>query len=171
MVNKVTLIGNLGKDPETKRLENGATVCKFSLATSESYRDKAGEWQTQTEWHNIVLWRDMAEKAETLQKGQTIYLEGKITTRSWEKDGVKQYATEIVGNYFRKIADKREKIAVDGQTYTTAPAQDDWLLGVENNVPEWWADYKKDNPDDPDEYDPLKHCCARFWKDFCNCNR
>jgi single-strand DNA-binding protein len=133
MVNKVTLIGNLGKDPETKRLENGATVCKFSLATSESYRDKSGEWQTQTEWHNIVLWRDMAEKAETLTKGQAIYLEGKITTRSWEKDGVKQYVTEIVGNYFRKIADKRESIAVDGKTYTkTAQPDTDWLAGADD---------------------------------------
>lgn len=124
MVNKCILIGNLGKDPETKRLESGAVVTKFSLATSESYKDKAGEWQTQTEWHNIILWRDMAEKAATLTKGQTVYLEGKITTRSWEKDGVKQYTTEIVGSYFRKLGEKRDSIAVEGQTYTNK--SDNW---------------------------------------------
>ena len=70
MVNKVILIGNLGKDPEIRRLESGVPVGKFSVATNESYRDKSGEWQTSTEWHDVVVWRQLAERAEsTLQKG------------------------------------------------------------------------------------------------------
>ena len=85
MVNKVILIGNLGKDPEIRKLESGATVARFSLATNENYKDKSGEWQTQTEWHDVVLWRNLAERAEnSLKKGFMIYLEGKLTTRSWE---------------------------------------------------------------------------------------
>ena len=105
MVNKVILIGNLGKDPEIRHLENGAVVAKFSLATNENYKDKSGEWQTQTEWHDIVVWRTMAERAEQqLKKGSQIYLEGKLTHRSWEgQDGNKRYATEVVGSYFRNL--------------------------------------------------------------------
>lgn len=105
MVNKVILIGNLGKDPEVRRLENGAVVAKFSLATNESYKDKGGEWQTQTEWHDIIVWRTLAERAEQqLKKGSQIYMEGKLTHRSWEaQDGSKRYATEVVANYFRNL--------------------------------------------------------------------
>ncbi len=118
MVNKVILIGNLGKDPEIRRLENGAVVAKFSLATNENYRDKAGEWQTQTEWHDIILWRTMAERAEQqLKKGSQVYLEGKLTHRSWEaQDGTKRYTTEVVGNYFRNLT-RREG---DGGSFPSA---------------------------------------------------
>ncbi len=100
-VNKVILVGNLGKDPEVRKLENGATVASFSIATSEVYRDKnSGEQRTQTEWHNIVLWRGLAEVAEKyLRKGMQIYLEGKLRNRSYEdKDGVTKYITEVVGD-------------------------------------------------------------------------
>ena len=80
MVNRVILIGNLGKDPEVRRLENGAVVAKFSLATNENYRDKSGEWQQQTEWHDIVAWRALAERAESsLKKGSMVYVEGKLS--------------------------------------------------------------------------------------------
>ncbi len=105
MVNKVTLIGNLGKDPEVRALENGAKVAKFSIATNENYRDKSGEWQTQTEWHEIVAWRAVAERAESsLKKGMTVYLEGKLSTRTWQdKDGNNRKTTEVVSNYFRVI--------------------------------------------------------------------
>jgi single-strand DNA-binding protein len=105
MVNRVILIGNLGKDPEVRSLENGAMVAKFSLATGESYRDKEGNWQELTEWHDIVVWRTVAEKAEkSLKKGMTIYLEGKLTHRTWQdKDGNNRRTTEIVADYFRII--------------------------------------------------------------------
>jgi len=105
MVNRVTLIGNLGKDPEVRRLENGAVVAKFSVATNENYRDKSGEWQQQTEWHDIVAWRALAERAESsLQKGSMVYVEGKLTHRSWQdQDGNNRRTTEVVANYFRLI--------------------------------------------------------------------
>lgn len=98
-VNKVILVGNLGKDPEVRHLENGRAVANFSLATSESYKNKQGERVTQTEWHNVVLWTPLAELAEKyLKKGNQVYIEGKITTRSYEdKEGVQKYITEVVG--------------------------------------------------------------------------
>lgn len=109
MINKVILIGFLGKDPEVRRLENGAVVAKFSIATSESYKDKAGEWQTQTEWHDVVVWRNLAERAERdLKKGKLVYVEGKLTHRKYQdKDGVDRYITEVAGNTFR-LLEKRE---------------------------------------------------------------
>ncbi len=114
MVNKVTLIGNLGADPEVRRLESGAVVAKISVATSENYKDKAGEWQSQTEWHNVVMWRNMAERAEQyLKKGSLVYVEGKLTTRKWEdKDKITRYTTEIVANYYRNI--KRDESGNSG---------------------------------------------------------
>ncbi len=103
MVNRVILIGNLGRDPEVRRLENGAAVAKFSIATNENYKDRNGEWQQQTEWHDIVVWRNLAERAENnLKKGMSIYLEGKLTHRSWQdQEGNNRKTTEVVANYFR----------------------------------------------------------------------
>lgn len=105
MVNKVILVGNLGQDPEVRRLENGAVVAKFSLATNEVYKDKNGERQKVTEWHNVVVWRGLAEIAEKyLKKGKQIYLEGKLTHRKWQdKDGNTRYTTEVVGNNFQML--------------------------------------------------------------------
>lgn len=99
-VNKVTLIGHLGKDPEVKYLSESNPVAKFSLATTESYKDKNGEWKDSTEWHNIVAWRYLAEKAEkSLKKGMMVYVEGKITTRTYDdKDGIKRSITEIIAS-------------------------------------------------------------------------
>ncbi|WP_291723245.1 single-stranded DNA-binding protein [Bernardetia sp.] len=97
-VNKVILLGNLGQDPEVRTLENGSKVATISIATSENYKDQSGEWQERTEWHRVVLWRWHAEKAERLKKGDKIYIEGKLATRSWEQDGVKKYVTEVVAN-------------------------------------------------------------------------
>ena len=99
-VNKVILVGNLGKDPEVRHLESGVPVASFSVATSESYNDKtSGERKTVTEWHNVVLWRGLAEVAEKyLHKGDQVYIEGKLRTRQWEKDGVTRYSTEIIGD-------------------------------------------------------------------------
>ena len=99
-INKVILVGNLGKDPEVRHLEGGAVVAKFPLATSETYKTKDGQRVDQTEWHNIVMWRGLAESAEKyLRKGSLVFIEGKIRTRSWDdKDGNKRYATEIVAD-------------------------------------------------------------------------
>lgn len=105
-INKVILVGHLGKDPEVRHLEGGTVVCNFTMATSESYTDRtSGERKTQTEWHNIVLWRRQAETAEQyLRKGSLIYLEGKLRTRSWEdQSGQKKYTTEIVGDTFQML--------------------------------------------------------------------
>lgn len=100
-VNKVILIGNLGKDPEVKYTPSGTAVAKFSLATNERFKDKAGEWQDRTEWHNIVAFQRTAEIAgEYLKKGRSVYIEGRIQTRSWDDktSGQKKYMTEIVAN-------------------------------------------------------------------------
>lgn len=99
-INKVILVGNLGRDPEVRHLESGTAVATFSLATSETYKDRnSGEKKTVTEWHNVVLWRGLAEIAEKyLHKGDQVYIEGKLRTRQWEKEGVTRYSTEIVGD-------------------------------------------------------------------------
>jgi single-strand DNA-binding protein len=100
-VNKVILIGNLGKDPEVKYTPSGTAVAKFSLATNERYKDKAGEWQDRTEWHNIVAWQRLAEIAgEYLKKGRSVYIEGRLQTHSWEdkQSGQKKYMTEVIAN-------------------------------------------------------------------------
>jgi len=100
-VNKVILIGNLGKDPEIKYTPQGKPVAKFSLATNERYKDKDGNWQDRTEWHNIVLWERLAEIAgEYLKKGGKVYIEGRIRTDSWDdkQTGQKKYMTQIVGH-------------------------------------------------------------------------
>ncbi len=99
-VNKAIIVGRLGKEPEVRHLENGASVANFPVATSEVYKDRTtGERKEQTEWHNVVLWRGLADVAEKyLKKGDMVYIEGKLRTRSWEKDGVTRYTTEIVGD-------------------------------------------------------------------------
>ncbi len=109
-VNKVILVGNLGKDPEVQYLDNNVSVARFSLATNDSYKDKDGNRVDQTEWHNITAWRGLAKIAEDfLKKGSKIYLEGKIRTRSWDdkQTGEKKYATEIVADNFIML-DRRE---------------------------------------------------------------
>ena len=109
-VNKVILIGNLGKDPEVRYLENGVAVANFSLATTESYKNKEGEKVSQTEWHNIVLWRGLAEIAEKfLKKGSAVYIEGKIRSRKWEdKEGNTRYTTEILGDNITMLGKKED---------------------------------------------------------------
>jgi single-strand DNA-binding protein len=104
-VNKVILVGNLGKDPELRYTPAGAAVATFSLATSERYKDKSGEWVDKTEWHNIVAWRNLAEICgKYLHKGKQIYIEGKIQTRSYEdRDGNKRYITEIVADQMQML--------------------------------------------------------------------
>lgn len=116
MINKVILVGNLGKDPEVRRLESGAVVAKFSIATNENYMDKkTNEWQTITEWHNVIAWRNLAESAErNLKKGKLAYIEGKLTTRKWtDKEGHDRYTTEVVANTIR-LLERREASGMGG---------------------------------------------------------
>ena len=100
-VNKVILLGNLGKDPEVKFTPQGTAVAKLALATNERYKDKEGQWQDRTEWHNVVLWQRLAEIAgEYLKKGSKVYIEGRLQTRSWEdkQTNQKKYMTEVVAS-------------------------------------------------------------------------
>lgn len=100
-VNKVILVGNLGKDPEIKYTPSGAAVAKFSIATNEGYKDKSGQWQDRTEWHNIVAWQRLAEIiGEYVKKGSKVYIEGRLQTSSWDdkETGQKKYKTEIIAN-------------------------------------------------------------------------
>ena len=100
-VNKVILVGNLGKDPEIKYTTSGTAVAKFSLATNEGYKDKSGQWQDRTEWHNIVAWQRLAEiVGEYVKKGSKVYIEGRLQTSSWDdkETGQKKYKTEIIAN-------------------------------------------------------------------------
>ena len=110
-INKVILTGNLGKDPDIQTFDSGVKKASFPIATSEEYKDKEGNKVQQTEWHNIVLWRGMAEVAEKyLNKGNQVYIEGKIKTRSWEdKDGNKRYITEIVGDNMTMLGGRRQQ--------------------------------------------------------------
>jgi single-strand DNA-binding protein len=104
-VNKVILIGNLGKDPELRYTPGGSAVTNFPIATNERWKDKNGQPQERTEWHNIVLWGRLAEIAnEYLKKGSPVYIEGRLQTRSWEdRDGNKRYTTEVVGNQMQML--------------------------------------------------------------------
>lgn len=116
-VNKVFLIGNLGKDPEYRHMEGGIMVAKFPLATTEYFKNKEGHRQDQTEWHNIVLWRGLAEAAEKLQlrKGHMVFIEGKLRTRSWEKDGIKRYATEIIAENMTMLSKRDAHSGAPGE--------------------------------------------------------
>ncbi len=131
MLNRVTLIGNLGKDPEVRRLENGAVVAKFSLATNEYYRDKNEQLQQVTEWHDIVCWRALAEQAErALKKGRLVYIEGKLTHREYTtQDGQKRYITEVLASAI-KVLD-REKREGEGGGYL--PSEEPPMAARPNN--------------------------------------
>ena len=120
-VNKVILVGRLGKDPEVRNLDNGAVVANFSIATSESYKDRTtGEKKEITEWHNIVLWRGLAEIAQKyLRKGDMVFIEGKLRTRSWEKDGVTRYTTEVVADNMTMLSPKTTGGSGMGNDYGT----------------------------------------------------
>ncbi|MBK6365430.1 MAG: single-stranded DNA-binding protein [Saprospiraceae bacterium] len=123
MFNKITLIGNLGRDPEIRTLENGAKVGTFSLATHENYKDKNDNWQSVTDWHNIVVWRYLAEKSEReLKKGSLVFIEGKMTYRKYQdKDGIERSAAEVVASNVQ-LLEKRE---VSGQKSGFPPGLDD----------------------------------------------
>jgi single-strand DNA-binding protein len=127
-VNRVILIGNLGKDPDVQYLEGNIGVAKFSLATTETYKDRGGKLVSQTEWHTVVLWRGLAELAQKyLHKGSMVYIEGRLRTRSWEdKEGNKKFATEVVGDNLIML-DKRS----EGHSYASGNHHDN-LEGISN---------------------------------------
>ena len=116
-VNKVILVGNLGKDPELKYTPSGTAVAKFSIATSSRYKDKSDQWQEQTEWHNVVAWARLAEIAgEYLKKGSKVYVEGRLQTRSWDDKNTnqKRYMTEVVVNDLVLLSGRGEGGGDDG---------------------------------------------------------
>ncbi len=133
MINKVLLIGNLGKDPDIKNFDNGGMVGKFSVATNESYMDKQGEWQQKTEWHDVVVWNKLAERAEKhLNKGMMVYVEGKLTHRKWQDEqGNNRYTTEVVANTFRML-EKRERAEL-GSSTNNFPSQDSAPKAINTN--------------------------------------
>jgi single-strand DNA-binding protein len=110
-VNKVIIVGNLGRDPEIKYTQSNVPVANFSVATSESWKDKnSGEWQEKTEWHRVVAWRHLAERAERyLKKGKQVYVEGRLETRKWTgQDGVEKYTTEIIADQLMLLGRREE---------------------------------------------------------------
>ncbi len=109
-LNKVMLIGNVGKDPEIRHLENDSMVASFPLATSERFKDKNGDWQDQTEWHNIVCWKTLAERVEKyVKKGSQLFVEGKIRTNSWvDQAGQKRYSIEILADNIQMLGKRTE---------------------------------------------------------------
>ena len=129
-LNKVMLIGRLGNDPEIRYTPDGTAVANFSIATSEEWKDKnSGEKKERTEWHRIVAWRKLGELCgEYLSKGRQVYIEGKLQTRSWEKDGVTRYTTEIVASDVQFLGAKDSANA--GGSYINQPASGESAAGV-----------------------------------------
>ncbi|HZL09177.1 MAG TPA: single-stranded DNA-binding protein [Prolixibacteraceae bacterium] len=124
-VNKVILVGNVGRDPETRHLDKGVSVANFSMATTETYTAKTGEKVSTTEWHNIVAWRGLAEVVEKyVKKGSQLYVEGRIRTRTWDdKDGIKRYTTEIYADTLQMLGKREGQHEMAGQPAQTESAQ------------------------------------------------
>ena len=120
-VNKAILVGRLGRDPETRYTSGGQAVCNFTLATDETYKDRAGERQKRTEWHRIVVWGKLAEICQQyLKKGSQIFIEGRIQTRQWDdREGNKRTTTEIVGNVMRMLTPRGEAPAAAAEPEPT----------------------------------------------------
>lgn len=124
MVNKTILVGRLGRDPETRFTGGGTAVANFSIATDESYKDKNGEKQKRTEWHKIIVWGKQAEIAQKyLTKGAMVFVEGRIQSREWEKDGEKHRSFEIVANNFRMLGGGAKAAAAGATTGATADVE------------------------------------------------
>ena len=131
-VNRVMLIGNLGKDPDVQHLEGNIAVAKFPLATTETFKDRSGKLVSQTEWHTVVLWRGLAELAQKyLHKSSLVYIEGRLRTRSWDdKDGNRKFATEIVGDNLIMLDKKADNVAPpDDASHTEGTGASDLPAG------------------------------------------
>ncbi|BBE19077.1 single-stranded DNA-binding protein [Aquipluma nitroreducens] len=123
-VNKVILVGNVGRDPEIRHLDKGVAVARFSLATTENYTSKTGEKVSNTEWHNVVAWRGLAEVVEKyVKKGSQLYIEGRLRTRDYDKDGVKHYATEINADTMQLLGRREGQTETVGQPMQTESVQ------------------------------------------------
>jgi len=141
-LNKVILMGNLGKDPETRTLENGTVMCRISIATTETFKNRSGERTSHTEWHNVVLWRGLAEVADKyLHKGDKVLIEGRIRTRSWEdkESGQMRYTTEILADQMQmmgsnKKSDKTENTNVAQEPQTDSLVEESPTI-TEDNLP------------------------------------
>lgn len=140
-VNKVTLIGNLGKDPDLQYLEGNIAVAKFPLATTETFKDKSGNLVSQTEWHTVVLWRGLAELAQKyLHKGSLVYIEGRLRTRNWEdKDKIRRYSTEVVGDNLVMLDKRKDNGDSDSDSSDSSGGYSDHDIS-----------YKSDNDGDND---------------------
>jgi single-strand DNA-binding protein len=152
-VNKVILIGNLGRDPEVRYLENGTAVANFTIATSETYKDRnTGQNVTQTEWHNVVFWRGLAEIAEKyLKKGNKIYVEGKLRTRNWQdKENNQRYTTEIVGENMTMLGGPADNTS-QGVSQQGAPQQSGGHQGGEQQAS---SEAQPTTPTSNTAYDP-----------------
>jgi single-strand DNA-binding protein len=127
-VNKVILMGNLGRDPEVRFMPNGDAVCNFSIATTDSWKDKAGERQEKTEWHNIVMYRRLAEIAgEYLKKGRPVYLEGRLQTRKWQtKEGQDRYTTEVIADSMQMLGGRDGAPSQESQPNSQPEARDEF---------------------------------------------
>lgn len=149
-VNKAILIGNLGKDPEVRHLEGGVAVARFPIATSESYKDKNGQRQERTEWHNIVLWRGLAEVAEKyLRKGQSVYIEGRIRTNNYQdKDGIQRYSTEIVADNMTMLGGRSDNGSNGGGNYQDASNSGSNFGGAATASTGNASAFQNDEPDD-----------------------
>lgn len=135
-VNKVILVGHLGKDPEVRHLEGGTTVVNFTLATSETYT-RDGRKVEQTEWHNVVMWRGLADiAAKFLQKGKLVYIEGKLRTRSFDdRDGNKKYVTEVVADNFTMLGRKSDnENGYPASSVQTPPKPDESISNFSNDA-------------------------------------
>lgn len=129
-VNKVILVGNVGKDPETKFMSNGDAVTNLTIATSESWKDKSGDKQEKTEWHRVTFYRKLAEIAgKYLAKGSQVYIEGKLETRKWtDKEGIEKYSTEIIADEMKMLGSKTKedsKPAAKPKVYVAGFNEDD----------------------------------------------
>ncbi len=145
-INKVILIGNLGKDPEIRHLEGGVAVARFPIATSETYKDKTGNKVERTEWHNIVAWRGLAEVSEKyLKKGQAVYIEGKIRSNNYQdKEGIQRYSIEIVADNMTMLGGRGDG---NGQGANTTQENSAGYNSGNNAKPEMSATYDSE-PDD-----------------------
>ncbi len=140
-LNKVMLIGNLGKDPEVRYTAAGTAVASFSVATSEKFKNKNGEWEEKTEWHNVTLWARLAEIAgEYLSKGKTVYIEGRLQTRKWQdRDGKDRYTTEIVGEKMQMLSGKGEggggRQGAGRQAESQEPGYEEPVFNPDDDIP------------------------------------
>jgi single-strand DNA-binding protein len=141
-LNKVILIGNLGRDPETRTLESGTVMCRFSIATTETYKNKQGEKISHTEWHNIVLWRNLAEVADKyLHKGDKVLIEGRMRSRSWEdkESGQMRYITEILADQMQMMGTTKKTSEKENTDIVEEPTSDSFVqespIQIEDDLP------------------------------------